>query len=86
MKSSEEELKGSVEREGRGICGGNMPVLLMDISKACVAWAAFGLYSQHTRSHWRFLNREVPRYDICFKGITRCAVLRLSDEQEGGSE
>ena len=34
MKSSEEELKGSVEREGRGICGGNMPVLLMDISKA----------------------------------------------------
>jgi len=37
MESSEEELKGSREREGRGICGGNMSVLLMGISKACVA-------------------------------------------------
>ena len=36
MESSEEELKGSGERESRGICDGNIPVLLMDISKACV--------------------------------------------------
>lgn len=60
-----------------------------------VVWAlrSVTFTQSKTGSHWRALNREVARYDLCFNGTTLPAELgsaylgpgqRRGEEQEGG--